>query len=755
MNDQSTTLALAALRHWAELAANDAVGAAAQDAADDLVRRTAWLTVGQADPADGTWPTLLTGPLVSVFSRITRNGATLPTALFRPNSLRLSRDVLFPTIGTSEQPPTDEARANLRTALDKLDQRLEPVVQLEAVLFALQRHAWSLPSPLAAVSLYDFARTHAALAAALAATPDGEICLVGGDLSGVQDFIYSVTAKGATRQLRGRSLYLQLLTDACVQSVLEAAKMPLCNLLYAGGGHFYALLPGAAQAELPKLRKELGTKLKDAHHGALYLALGAASFRPADYAEATWAQLSQALEQDKRRRFAALPLDEFRELFQPKQPEPPREETDESEPQTPMGESLEQLGSRLQQTKLFALRPLTPTALAQREHRYHDVLGSLGLAVRLLDEDDKNIATRQRLRLLSLDDSPLPAAVVPGRDDVVGLRYTVAEAPSATAADVVAYQRRDFDQDDQELHAGDVLPFNLLAAQSHGVSRLGVLRMDVDDLGELFGRGLNRANGVAALVSTAALSGALSRFFEGWVGELCRKQNADQADGGVYAVYSGGDDLFLVGSWHRMPGLARQIRQDFGAYVLGRELQRDELALISVSAGLTLIDAGYPLYQAAKDAAEALDAAKAHKRPGSDGRPKDALNFLGQTLGWEQFDEVEQLCAELQALLAGGAPRALLMTIQNLAAQASSGGRRSRDGAPQFAYGPWVWQGAYQLTRMAERAGPKGGREAIEAIRERIVGTVGVQTSFIVRAGLAARWAQLLIRGERNDKEER
>ncbi len=60
--------------------------------------------------------------------------------------------------------------------------------------------------------------------------------LAGGDISGVQEFIYSIPAAGATRQLRGRSFYLQLLTEACAHHLLHETGMPLCNLLYAGGG---------------------------------------------------------------------------------------------------------------------------------------------------------------------------------------------------------------------------------------------------------------------------------------------------------------------------------------------------------------------------------------------------------------------------------------------------------------------------------------------------------------------------------------
>jgi len=759
MDTQTYTVAIAAMEHWAHIAADLPDLSDSDQAVGVLLRQSARMAAGVSAVPSTRWPELLDGPLLSIFSRMTQaGGEPQPAAVFQPASLQLHNELLFPIAdaAAARDSPVHGVVAELHAALAELDRRsLGPEARLEGLLFVLQRHAWSLPSPVAAVSLYDFARTHAALAAALAADHTGNICLIGGDLSGVQEFIYSVPAAGATRQLRGRSLYLQLLTDACAHAVLHATGMPLCNLLYAGGGRFYALLPAVALASIARQRREIGARLLDAHGGTLYLALGGVSFSPADYSAETWVALNEAIEQDKRRRFAELDAARFKALFAPRQPPPPRDDAAEGdEPPDAMGESLEKLGSRLSRALGLLAAPGSPDTLGG-DAVSHAVLASLGLSVRLLDDEGVyhfDRSKRRRLLLLS-DERPPDLARLLGPQDVVGTRYTVTEAPLATAADVEEYQRRGLASDDQELRAGHVKPFDLLAAQSQGVQRLGVLRMDVDDLGELF-RNLDRAEGVAGLATTAALSAALSRFFEGWVGELCRRQNQDGANGGVYAVYSGGDDLFIVGSWHRMPVLARAIREDFARYVLGRPLQGAEAPPISLSAGLTMHGAGYPLYQAAEDAAEALQAAKAFKR--ADGRGKDAITFLGRTLGWAQFAEAMELCAELVELVqARGAPRGLLMAIQRLDTQYRQGRqRRTREGAAQFAHGPWVWQGAYQLTRLAERA-PGDAQRQIEDLRERIVGAEGVRARTIERAGLAARWAQLLIRERSTTKEER
>jgi len=748
MTNQSDHVALAALEYWASVALGHPDAQAIPELLREHVRQSAWQVAGLAASAGSDFPQPQEEVLQSIFTRIRpRDGSAIPESFVRRSSLRLEEETLFPTPNRLQALAGEHPANALRQAIAELKRDLPGEARLEGTLFALQQHAWSLPSPLQAVSLYDFAHLHAAFVAATANNPTGEVSLVGGDLSGVQDFIYRVTAKGATKQLRGRSLYLQLLTDACAQFVLSNAGMPLSNLLYAGGGRFYALLPGNAQEQLRSWRRQIGSRLLNAHQGALYLALGCVSFAPTGYNDQMWRNLNEVINADKRRRFADLTPDEFAKLFIPHQPEPPAvaEANDEPEPLDLIDASLERLGSQLNRARILAEEVVEARQIHTTQHWY-DVLTNLGLRLRLDgDEPDRQVPPDRYRRLLYLDDSDRIALK---RGDIRGTRYTVLEAKRLSADDVRRYTTTDLSTD-TELRPDDVMPFNILADQSQGITRLGVLRMDVDNLGDIFGQRFDRANGMAALACTSALSSALSRFFEGWVGELCRQANSDGQNGGVYAVYSGGDDLFLVGSWHRMPMLALQIRQDFIRYILGRALASTEQAPMSLSAGITLHGGSYPLYQAAEDAADALDTAKAFER--AEGYPKDAIAFLGRALGWEQFVEAEQLCHELVALIDSGAPRALLMTIQRLDAHAQQG-RRARDGAAQFAYGPWIWHGAYLLTRMAEGKPPEI-KAQIETLRERIVGAQGVSTRFIERAGLAARWAQLLIRN--HDTEER
>lgn len=77
------------------------------------------------------------------------------------------------------------------------------------------------------IALIDMARSTAAVACAIAPNLESEnICLVAGDLSGIQKFIYTISSDGALKSLRARSFYLELVAEEIVQQLLDQLKLP-------------------------------------------------------------------------------------------------------------------------------------------------------------------------------------------------------------------------------------------------------------------------------------------------------------------------------------------------------------------------------------------------------------------------------------------------------------------------------------------------------------------------------------------------
>lgn len=690
--------------------------------------------------------------LTSIFRQLGSEGSAARPTYVTPAPLTVTGETIFPT-STPRDPASQRER--LRQEASAISGAPLPVAQqLTALADLLEREAWCLPSPLPSIPLYDFARVHAALAAAQAG--DSATLLVGGDVSGVQEFIYTIPAKGAAKQLRGRSLYLQLLAEAIARYLIGQVGMPEVCLLYCGGGRFYAVLPASAQQQLVTLRSTIAHVLLVRHGVAPYLALGWQRLE-GSY-DQIWKDLHDQINQAKQRKFADLTPEALRTLlFTPREQRQPAPEPEEADTDA-FGQSIAKMGRDIGQALYLREWKVTapaPAADQRMPTNWYHVLSAFRSGVRpetqeQLAHDERPSRLRAMRDLTRAEEAAARLTLSP--QGTLGRRYTVNEVP-------VVQDRDELDRYNAE-HADDPIdavgapkPFSMLAEQSQGIKRLGVLRMDVDDLGSLFGRA-KRERSIADLAETAALSAALGRFFEGYVGTLCREEN-QQHQGGIYTVYSGGDDLFIVGSWHLLPDLAYRIRQDFARYVTGQTSQNDAYLAspLTLSGGITLHTGKFPIYQAADMAHEALEAAKAFTRPSPDGatkgRAKDALTFLGRTIGWEEYDTVRRRQQQLCDLVRQGAPAALLMTLQSLAAQAEPK-RFSREGRPQTTYGPWMWRGAYMLTRLAERS-TKDHQPRIRQLRDEILEiTSHTPHQPVLLAGIAARWAQLRLRGTRN-----
>ncbi|GAB4467967.1 MAG: type III-A CRISPR-associated protein Cas10/Csm1 [Anaerolineales bacterium] len=697
--------------------------------------------------------------VVSIFDRLSFDGHKRTAEHYLPLA-PLSLDVIGKYIESDKKPDPkardhyDKLRLKLETALKQDSADAE--TYLENALAAMCEFAWCVPSAfyhsIPDISLYDHSRMTAALAACLVERKPEEIdawlgavqrafskkpeagddtllnqeaaLLVGGDISGVQDFIYTISSKGAAKMLRGRSFYLQLLTEAVLRFVLRRLGLPYASVIYSGGGHFYLLAPLSAQEKLPEIQAEVGKILYRQHGTQLYLVLGAATIPAKGFGagklQEYWQKMQNQLTIAKNRRYAEMGKDLFEVFALPEYGGNPDDACtvcgddsrgasnwDEWEGQSkicPLCRSFaETLGKDLPDTRFLALTFGEPQPSEQKAKTALDILGLFGMKVQFLKDAGGKVeaAPGERIVLWALDDpedDQWPQTVTPVPR---WLRYTANRVPPMT-----------FD--------------GLQKKSGSGFERLGVLRMDVDNLGSLFKDGLGEAFSLSRM---AALSSQISLFFEGWLKRIVEAQDWQNL---VYTVYSGGDDLFLLAPWDKTPALAQKIVDDFAAYTNHPGLH--------ISGGMAFIDGKYPIYQAAEDAEEAEKLAKDNGR--------NSFAFLGKAWKWNEFHTLSERKDELVKLVSGesagerGGPKSILQTLRALAQMEEE----TRKETGRSVWGRWKWMGAYHLARMEERYKNNAGLKAkIAALREKL----GVFEQ-IEAWGKAARWAQLETRNRSN-----
>lgn len=780
---------------------------------DRVVALADHLSAGErADKTTSGYPQQLLSIFCSVACLKDEQGQSIPTpqAKFLPlKPLEIERAVIFPGMATTNSDYEElwsrfinEVKILQSVHEDK--DTADREVYLFSLLKLMQRYTWCIPSAYYRnqpdVSLYDHSRMTAALAACLIGQPEEKVqawlnqqnqneavaLLVGGDISGVQKFIYTITSDGATPGLRGRSLYLQLLTEVLARYVLRQIGMPITNIIYAGGGHFYLLAPVGCEDKLKAAQQDISRALLQHHQGDLYLAL---AWEPIQVKEfqidpqqpdcpeggqaqnlaQKWKDLGERLQRVKLRQFAELDNAESLEhLFNPW--EDGGDEKKECQvchkehPQTdvPKGEekrkcpsclSFEDLGDELRQAQYLWLDEIEPRSLDKGASAgtWQEILNYFGYHVGVSKDMPKT--TNKRRTLLAISDESLKNKnLAPTAFQAVGQHFLVNVTP--IIRNFEEYQQlkaKDIEDLPKYFEASNppIKTFGAMAEQAQGFKRLGILRMDVDNLGRIFSQGLGNK---ATLSRVANLSFTFSLFFEGWMARLAdevnqtvQRREAKGIEDRLYSIYSGGDDLFFVGSWDVMPLLAERISQDLQAFT-------GEHRGIHVSGGIALIPQKYPLYQAAEDAAEAEGKAKNARRKND--HDKDALNFLGETILWEEFGRVKDQQERLVKLVNDNqAPKALLQKLMELHAEYEKGQKEWADRGEEDKpyWGPAQWHTAYSLKRFKDRTKDDTAKVEIADILKTLAGKNFQNPDWIANIewlALAARWAELLTRGE-------
>lgn len=183
------------------------------------------------------------------------------------------------------------------------------------------------------VSLYDHLKTTAALAVCLydvqqsGEKTDKPFLLIGADFSGIQTYIYQIVSKYAGKNLKGRSFYLRILSDAIVRYLLKELCLFQANVVYNSGGGFYILAPNTVfvREQLKKAEKTIENKLFKTHGTTLYVAIDSVALskdtlmhRSADVdLGIVWGQLFVKREQKKMTKFASSIQENYAEFFSP------------------------------------------------------------------------------------------------------------------------------------------------------------------------------------------------------------------------------------------------------------------------------------------------------------------------------------------------------------------------------------------------------------------------------------------------------
>lgn len=613
----------------------------------------------------------------------------------------------------------------------------------ETLLNLLFKYTTAIPSStinFPDVSLYDHLKTTAAIAVCLydymqaKENENAPFLLIGADFSGIQSYIYQIVSQHAGKNLKGRSFYLRILSDTIVRFLLKELNLFQANVIYNSGGSFYILAPNtsATKNKLNAAIEKIEEQLFQTHGTSLFVAIDsvevskdALMHKNGVHLGTVWGELFSKRDRKKLSKFASQIEKGYEYFFSPsmtgagvKRDSITGEEFMPEEKVYKEGDLLLKRETKEQVDLGKALRDSEVMVVSEGKVPYWSDKTSvepakLGFCYYFLNLKDLEAmktelcASADKISVITLNGKNGNCDFmgdIPGINNIYGLEF---------------YGGNEFNGS----------TFNEMC-DGKGFSRMGVLRMDVDNLGSIFQSGI--APERSTLSRYAALSRCFDYFFSGYLNTIWKETAPEKS----FIIYSGGDDVFIVGSWDVTISLAKRIQADFKEYAC-------KSPAFSVSGGIAIVPAKFPIMKGADESAKEESRAKNHK---CKGKEKNALSFMSMPLNWDlEFPAVEHLKNKIVELIEKGKmPKSFISKVLSHTANADIQEHKIKAIKT-------YWMMTYDLSRMREREKDAEVRQLIDNCKAELYGDKGrlngepIDTNYhnLELWAFACRWAEL------------
>ncbi|RLI81058.1 type III-A CRISPR-associated protein Cas10/Csm1 [Archaeoglobales archaeon] len=582
--------------------------------------------------------------------------------------------------------------------------------------------------PIPDTSLYEHMRLSSIFALALLKNRE-KFVLIRGDISGIQDFIAKITSKKALKFLKGRSFFLELLNVAAAFRICRDLRIPPTQILSATAGNFAIIAPVSENYEkiLERTKREINKELIDS---GIYIAMAWKEF---DYDAA---QDFSSLMEDVGKDLDSLKLRRYHELI-------------EDEYETVFG--LDRLTEGKLQKECDVCRAEVDegnlkTIEIPRDVEETEKLEVCGRCYDIYTLSDKLVKIGRLVNEAKGRGFYIGIYQNGGGDiDLLGIGFSVEALPcNLIGADYVFVANTVDFLEDEFIRNGIGCGFRFfnvnvaetsidkLSNSSHGAKYIGILKMDGDDMGKVFSTGIKewwKKLGISQEIKMspgryATLSSLLEIFFGYCVDRICREGKfftrsgfAEKPD--IYVVFSGGDDLFVVGPWNQIVDLAIKINDEYFAFTGNPNM--------TISAGITIVERKFPIYKSYLMTLESLENAKTAYRE------KSAISLFDRRIKFVDIQEARKIKDFLVSRIREGTlSRAIIYALFN---SLSNGGKYRRK-----------WAAKYVIARYQERFGD------LNFLNEKI-DEVFRENSFS-KILVALKWAELLTRGEEDEKSK-
>lgn len=479
----------------------------------------------------------------------------------------------------------------------------------------LERYTWCIPSTTVDdpdISLYDHLATTTAFAAvlyryheakdtfssaAINDSNDKKFLFVSGDMSGIQRYLFNLkNTKRNAKILRARSFEIQSVTEGIVQELLARLELPhVCRIMNAGG-RFLLVLPNTQTVKdtLEEFRAELDKHFLKNYFGELVcLITNGVEFSQTDLEQGKMEKVFRLLHEDvansKNTKFqAAFKKEPLEKLY-----------------------ILEDEYSRIE----GAENVCDICGCRAKVKEYCITCDDIITFGEKLPKARYMAYTKKNIR--GLASLPLPFGWKVCISDTVKIFESEHIVPHVI--------------NDREKHypaaympyyvpskADSVLDFEDIAEKSEGNKKIAMFKADVDSLGFIFSSGLDTKTSISRF---STMSRMLHYFFSAYVNHVISHQHTY-----IYTVFSGGDDLCVIGPWDKIIEFSLHIQEEFTRYV-GNNPD------ITISGGIALASHNLPVKYMAENSEDNLKISKKADK-------KNSVTVFDTTVNWLEFSQL-------------------------------------------------------------------------------------------------------------------
>lgn len=435
--------------------------------------------------------------------------------------------------------------------------------------------------------------------------------LLKGDISGIQEFIFNIPSDGAARVLKARSFFIQAITHLCIKRIELSFKSEQIDIISDSGGAFY-IRYDIPFNDLEKIEIQINSDLLNT---GLYVTLVEVS--TSQNWENVYQEVEFQSELKKQRKY-----NQNRSAFSPQEKVP---------------------AISLDIWKQFAKNLSECNAkfniLEEKQDAFltSNSISLFGLTLILDKEKGQPSTSFNRLPVWDLNNPYF----IKSKDDEIVQQWE---------AELTLYK----ESYDSVIADGKLIDFDHLALQARlrtGTNKIGVVKMDVDNMGNFF-------TSVKDVQSFKSNSEKVRYFFSTKLEEIWQYQsfeNKHYFKDNILLVYAGGDDCFMVGAWDAVLYFLKAIQSNFTSYVQNNFLSLQHQ--LTMSAGLIIVNPEYPVIRMGELAEDTLKSVKS--------KGKNGISLFGEIFSWGEYKYILAISNALKTLVSEkGESKALVQKIR-------------------------------------------------------------------------------------------